>query len=151
MTYARLTSLVLLTALFSACGSSTPPKKIDGFWFATLQNQDGSSAYTFSATLTQNSGSTVTVSSFGFTNSAPCFNAPLGQTATFTASGHSREFQTGQFGMNISTALGTMVENVLTLAGTRNPDGSISGTWILTGKSGCSGNGAYTMTAPRPL
>ena len=44
-----------------------------------------------------------------------------------------------------------MVENVLTLNGTRNSDGRISGTWTLTGLSECSGGGIYTMTAPLPL
>ncbi len=151
MICARFTPLAALLFFLFACGSSAPPKKIDGFWQATLQNPDGTAAYTFSATLTQASGSDVTVSYFGFTSPAPCFTAVMGQSATFSASGHSGGFETGSFGMNISTAMGTMVENVLTLTGTRRGDGSIEGTWTLSGLTGCSGSGKYTMIAPRPL
>ena len=151
MTCARVTSLVLLSCFLAACGSSTPAKKIDGMWNASLQNPDGSAAYTFMATLTQSTGPTVDVSNFVFTAAAPCFTDPMGQTATFNATGHSGGYEIGPFGMNIATARGTMVENILTLTGTRNSDGKISGTWTLTGLSGCSGGGSYTMTAPRPL
>jgi hypothetical protein len=151
MNCARLTSLALLAFFLVSCGSNSPAKKIDGVWNASLQNPDGSVAYTFMATLTQSTGSTVIVSNFGFTSPAPCFTAPLGQSATFTASGHSGGYETGPFGMNIDTGLMTPVENVLTLNGTRNSDGRILGTWTLTGLSGCSGGGTYTMTAPLPL
>ena len=150
MSRARLISLLLPAFFLLACGSSAPPKKIDGVWFANLQS-GGNAAYTFSATLTQNSGSTVDVTGFGFTGDAPCFGSPTGQTATFSVSGHAGGFQVGTFSMNISTSLGTAVENVLTLNGTRSADGTISGTWILTGLAGCSANGNYTMTAPKPL
>lgn len=151
MTYARVISLVLLSCFLAACGSTAPAKKIDGVWNANLQNPDSSGAYTFMATLTQSTGSNVDVSNFVFTAAAPCFTDSMGQTATFNATGHSGGYETGPFGMNIATARGIMVENTLTLTGTRNSDGKISGTWTLTGLSGCSGGGSYTMTAPRPL
>jgi len=144
-------SLLLLAAIGTACGSNPIPKVIDGTWNASLLNSDSSVAYTFQTTLNQDTGSAVKVIRFTFTSDAPCFTAPMGQTATFSATGHSRDFQTGPFSMNIATAMGTMVENVLTLNGTRNADGGISGTWTLTGLSGCSGSGNYTMTALRPL
>ena len=93
----------------------------------------------------------MTVSSFSFTSDAPCFTAPIGQTATFSVTGHAGGFEVGTFGMDVTTAMGTQVENVLALTGARAADGTISGTWTLTGLSGCSGNGTYTMTAPTPL
>jgi hypothetical protein len=151
MKASRSLSLLLFASILTACGSNTVPKVIDGTWNASLQNPDSSVAYTFQATLNQDTGSSVKVIHFDFTSDAPCFTAPSGQTATFSATGHSREFQTGPFSMHISTANGTMAENVLTLTGTRNADGNISGTWTLTGASGCSGSGNYTMTALRPL
>ncbi len=150
MNRAGLTSFFLLAFFLLACGSSTPPKKLDGVWSANLQS-GGNPAYTFSATLTQNSGSTVDVTGFNFTSAAPCFSSPTGQTATFSVSGKAGGFQVGTFGMNISTIFGTDVENVLTLNGTRRADGTISGTWTLTGLAGCSSNGNYTMAAPKPL
>ena len=151
MNLVRSTFVALLAFFLVSCGSSPAPRKIDGFWTAALQYPDSTPAYTFMATLTQSTGSTVSVSSFGFTSAAPCFTTPLGQTATFTATGHSGGYETGPFGMNVSTSFGTQVENVLTLSGTRSSDGKISGTWTLPGLSGCSGSGTYTMTAPTPL
>ena len=143
--------LILLGSLLVGCGSTRAPKVIDGTWNANLQNPDNTPAYTFSSTLNQGSGSTVTVINFVFTASAPCFSSSTGQTATFSATGHAGGYQTGPFTMRISTALGVAVENVLTLNGTRNADGRISGTWTLTGASGCSGSGKYMMQALLPL
>src|SRR4029077_10927245 len=152
MKCARLISLALLAFFLVSCGSSSPAKKIDGLWNASLQNPDGSVAYTFMATLTQSTGSTVNITSFGFTSPAPCFTAPLGQSATFTASGHSGGYETGPFGMNIATGLMTPVENVLTLTGSRQSNGTISGNWTVTGLSRCSGvSGTYNMSSPLPL
>lgn len=142
----------LLTLILAACGGSgAAPKNLDGFWMANLTNQDGSQAYQFGATLSQSSGPAINVSGFGFINSAPCFSSPTGQNATFSVTGHSGGYQTGSFNMTISTALGVDVENVITLTGQRNSDGTISGKWTLTGLSGCSGGGNYTMHAPPPL
>lgn len=139
--------VILLASFLVACGSTRPSRVIDGAWNANLQNPDNSSAYTFSTTLNQGTGSGVTVISFLFTASAPCFSSSTAQTATFSATGHAGGYQTGPFSMNISSALGGPVENVLTLSGTRNSDGTITGTWSLSGLPGCSGNGAYSMKA----
>jgi len=151
MNLALLFSLLLLTSILTACGSSPAPKKIDGTWNASLVNSNSSEAYTFAATLSQATGTTVSVSNFNFTSAAPCFTAPLGQTATFSATGNSGGYQTGPFGMSVGTGLMTPVENVLTLTGTRNADGSISGKWTLTGLSGCSASGSYTMNQFLPM
>lgn len=150
----KMVSVILLLSfapLLVACGSSHPAKKIDGVWNGNLQNFDSSSAYKFSTTLTQNSGSTVDVSGFLFMDSAPCFPARTTETATFSATRHSGGFEIGPFAMHISTTLGTGSQNVLTLDGVRAPDGKISGTWSLTGSPGCSGTGTYTMQALTPL
>ena len=151
MNLGRLSSLLLLASILTGCASSTAPKVIDGVWNASLLNSDSSVAYTFQTTLNQDTGSAVKVIQFDFTSDALCFTAPIGQSATFTATGHSHGFQTGPFSMNVTTTYGTMVENVLALKGTRNADGNISGTWTLTGLSGCSAKGNYAMTAVRPL
>jgi hypothetical protein len=151
MTCARITLLILLLSFLAACGSGRPAKKIGGIWNASLQNPDGSPAYTFTATLTQSTGSNVDVSAFVFTATAPCLTAPIVQTATFNSTAHSGGYETGVFGMNVSTAAGTGTENVLTLSGTRDSNGQIAGTWTLAGISGCSGGGAYTMSAVTPL
>jgi hypothetical protein len=51
--------------------------------------------------------------------------------------------------MTITTVFPAGMNNVLTLQGTRNGDGSISGTWTLTGLTGCTGeNGTFQMLQP---
>jgi hypothetical protein len=146
-----VTFLLSVAALQVACGSNLPARKIGGIWNANLQNFDSSSAYRFSATLTQNSGSTVDVSAFLFVDSPRCFPSQTGQTATFSSTRHSGGYEIGPFAMHISTTFGTATENVLALDGVRGTDGKISGTWILTGAPGCSGSGTYTMQALTPL
>ena len=141
--------LVLLTAGIISCGVT--PMKINGSYVASLLNPDGTAAYTFATTLTQASGSAVSVSGFAFSSSAPCFNAPMGQTATFSATGSSHGYQIGPFAMTVTTALGPPVENVLTLSGSRNNDGRISGTWSLTGLTDCTGSGSFTMGPQPPI
>jgi hypothetical protein len=43
----------LLAFFLVSCGSNSTAKKIDGVWNASLQNPDGSVAYTFTAALTK--------------------------------------------------------------------------------------------------
>jgi hypothetical protein len=54
---------------------------------------------------------------------------------------------TGTFEMTISTMFPAL-NNVVTLTGNRTGDGTISGTWVLTGQTGCSGNGTFTLSPP---
>jgi len=145
MKLARLTFLFLLASILMSCGSSSTPKPIDGAWRATLLNPDSTTAYTFTTVFSQSTAPTVDVISFLFVTPVTCFPSPTGQSATFSVTGHGGGFETGPFTMNVSTAFGTLVENVLTLNGTRNSDGTISGTWTLTGLTGCSGSGSYSM------
>ena len=146
MKLARLTFLFLLASILLSCGSSPASKTIDGAWRANLLNPDSSTAYTFTTVLTQGTSTTLDVTGFLFVTQPSCFPTPLGQNATFSVTGHRGGFQTGPFTMTISTAFGTMVENVLTLNGNRNGDGSITGTWTLTGLGVCSGpKGNYSM------
>jgi hypothetical protein len=146
MIHIRLLSLLGFALLLVACSSSPAPRTIDGAWKASVVNSDQSVAYSFTVSLNEGTGSTVTIVGFNFIPEAPCFPNPLGQTATFSATGRSGGFETGPFTLNVSTAFGTGTENVLALTGTRNGDGTITGTWTLSGLSGCSGSGTYSMT-----
>lgn len=145
MKVTRLAFLILLASILMSCGSSPAPRTIDGAWRANLLNPDSSTAYTFTVVLSQTAPPSLDIIGFSFVTSAACFPTPLGQSATFSATGHSKGFETGPFTMSVSTAFGTMTENVLTLNGSRNSDGTISGTWTLTGQTGCSGGGNYSM------
>lgn len=151
MKYISVTFLAFLAAILTSCGGSSTAKNISGSWNASILNANGSSAYTFTTNLAQSGGTDVTVSSFGFTSPAPCFTALMGQAATFSVTGSSHGFQTGPFTMTVETALGTQVENILTLTGNRNSGGGISGTWSGTGFSGCTGSGTFSMSAMLPM
>ncbi|HTS35675.1 MAG TPA: hypothetical protein VMH04_08395 [Candidatus Solibacter sp.] len=148
MPLAKVTSLTLIVLLFAGCGFVPAQKNINGEWFAQLNNPDQSQAFWFSTQLSQAKGESVGVSGFTFAPTPPCFSSQTSQTATFSVSGHSGGFQTGAFAMTISTTFGTETENDLTLNGTRTSDGTISGSWTLSGLSGCFGNGSFSMTPP---
>jgi len=141
--------LALAVLMLISCGSN--PKTINGTWQAALANTDGSVAYTFLTSLTQGTGSAVSVSNFGFNSPASCFTSSLGETAVFSVSGNSNGYQTGSFQMTITTAFPEGVNNVLTLNGTRNSDGGISGNWTVTGLTRCPGNGTFTMHVLIPV
>lgn len=141
-----------LVLILGACGSSRQPQNINGGWFADLKNPDGSSAFAFQTTLTRGSGMAVDVTNFTFEPAPQCFVSTTSETATFSPTGSSNGIVTGTFAMNVSSTL-PAVQNVLTLQGTRNAGsvdfGSISGTWTLTGQSGCTGiSGTFTMNQP---
>lgn len=141
-------ALAGLVLILGACGGTSPqPQSINGPWFATVNNPDQSSAFPFTATLAQGSGATVNVTNLVFLNSTLCFSTATSEVATFSAPGGSNGIVQGTFTMTISTIF-PAVNNVLTLQGARNADGSISGTWTLTGQSGCAGNGNFTMLLP---
>jgi hypothetical protein len=134
-------------ATLVSCGSSS--QNINGPWFGTAAANPGSSlAFTFGANLAQGSGNNVTVSNVSFGSSLACFPSGFSSTATFSSIGSANGFQTGSFTMKVSTMFPSAVNNVLALQGARNSDGSISGTWILTGQTGCSGNGIFKMSLP---
>lgn len=143
----RVASLVILTFMLAACGTSSQPQNINGPWSAGLNNVDQSQNYSFSATLTEGSGTTVNVTNFAFASSTACFSTQTSEVATFNITGSSNGVLMGSFGMTISTVFPAL-NNVLTLQGSRNDNGSISGTWTLTGQPGCIGNGTFTMYLP---
>jgi len=144
----KMVTAVAALVLIS-CGSS--PKTINGTWQASVLNPNGSLAYTFLSGLAQGTGSAVNVSNFDFNSPAPCFATPLGQTASFSVTGNSRGYQTGPFQMTVTTIFPAATNNVLTLSGNRNSDGGITGTWTISGLTGCPGNGTFTMNVQIPV
>lgn len=133
----------------AACsnGSGSSSGSVNGNWNASLTNLDGTPAYAFTTSFTQNSSSAVTVTNFTLTSTGPCFSSQsTTQTGSFALSGNFNGNVAGTFGMNITTMFpGAVTQNVLTLQGTVSGN-TISGTWNLTGVSGCSGNGTFTIT-----
>jgi uncharacterized lipoprotein YmbA len=148
----KVAGLTWLALMLGACGSSRQVQGINGGWSAYLKNPDGTSAFTFQTTLTQGGGAAVDVTNFIFEPSPQCFVATTSETASFTSTGNSNGIAVGAFAMTVSTTFPS-VQNVLTLQGTRDTSsqtpGSISGTWSLTGQSGCSDiNGTFVMNQP---
>lgn len=142
--------LLSMTLVLLACGGGTNHDVIQGNWKASVLNPDGTSAFNFTATLTQ-TGSTVTVTNLSFVNPSTCFAEGTTATGTFTFTGTTHGVTSGAFQMTIqsgpSNPNGT---NALALPGTfvRN---AISGAWGLTGTGlDCSTpedatSGSFTM------
>jgi hypothetical protein len=137
----------LLGLAMAACGNGYSSGNINGTWSATLaSSSDQSTAYAFSTTFTQSGGGVLTFTNFTFTSSGPCFTGDAtSETGGFTLSGNSNGEVTGTLRMSITTEFpGGATQNVLNLQG--NVSGNtITGTWTLTGVSGCSGNGTFKI------
>lgn len=149
MKQASIAMLLALGLTLGACGGGgmgSNSGNVNGNWTATLTNPDGTPAFAFTTSLSQNSGnSTVNVTSLSFSTSTPCFDSQTSETGSFVLSGNFNGNVAGAFGMTISTMFpGT--QNMLTLQGNAN-NNTISGTWTLTGaQSGCTGSGSFTLT-----
>jgi len=144
--------LVAVGLTAAGCGGGSGPGSgnINGTWSATLSNMDGSTAYSFTSTFTQGSGSSVSFTNFTFSSAGPCFaSEETTETGSFGLAGNFNGAVSGTFAMTISTMFPSAMNNVLTLQGTVNGN-TISGTWILAGGTGCNGNGTFVIhTQPR--
>lgn len=137
---------LLLTFLFTlaACGGGNSSSgNINGNWTATLTDAQGNAQFGFTTNFTAGSGNTLNIVSFQFTTAGSCFSTPTTETGSFVLAGDFNGNVTGQFQMTIATVFPAN-NNVLTLNGGVNGN-SITGTWTLTGGTGCTGNGAFTM------
>ncbi len=136
--------LLTLALALAGCGSGSNAGNINGNWSAALTNPDGTPAFAFTTTISQTGNNGVSFSNFNFTTSGSCFNSPVSETGSFVVSGNFQGNVQGSYQMTISTTFPSN-NNVLTLQGTAHGN-AISGTWTLTGMSGCSGSGNFTMT-----
>jgi hypothetical protein len=144
-----IAALSWLVLMICACGSSQP-LNINGFWIANLNNPDGTPAFGFTTNFMQGSGTAVNVTNLQA--STPCFSTPTSETATFSRTGSSNGVQTGPFAMTISTEFPAAQNNIATLQGNRDAvTGGITGSWTMTGQSGCTGSGLFTMNQPPPV
>jgi hypothetical protein len=135
------------------CGSSTPStvKTADGIWESALTGSGaGVGVFNFITTFSVGSGGSLSVSYFSFLTTGPCFPVS-GDTAsgsfnvTATSTSPTADFQfTVQSGSSMLAMTGTAT-------GTADSSGNITwstvtGTWTLTGDTGCTGSGTFTMT-----
>ena len=134
-----------IALVLAGCGTTSNSNLINGNWTAALLNSSsgGSPIFNFTTTLTQSSGSSVSVTNLNFTTSSPCFASGSTATGGFTLSGNLNGVTSGGFQMNIQSTGSS--NNLLTLIGTVS-NNTISGNWTLSGTtSGCSGSGQFTM------
>jgi hypothetical protein len=140
--------IALLAATIAAVGCSTSNSNstsVNGNWSASLTNsQSGQTNYAFTTTLTESNGGGVTVTNFKFTSAGSCFvDGQTSESGTFTLSGNFNGNVTGTFGMTINS---TNSNNAtLVLQGGVGPNNTLTGTWVLSGSTACSGSGNFTF------
>ena len=139
-----VTFLLGLGLVLVGCGSSKTAGNINGNWTATLTDNSGGQVFSFTTALVATGSSgTVSVNNFRFTTNSACFVSDETESGTFALTGDFSGNVSGQFGMSVLS--GSPGGNTLTLTGTAN-GGTISGTWVLAGSTGCSGTGSFRMT-----
>jgi hypothetical protein len=140
--FAVILLLVAGLALVGCGSNSSNPANINGTWNATLLSNSNSTDFNFGTSLSVNTDGTVSVSNFSFTTSSSCFASGETESGSFTLAGNFNGKVSGQFGMTVQS--GNPSGNTLALTGTVNGN-TITGNWTLTGSSGCTGNGTFTM------
>ena len=148
-----IVGLVFASSLLGACGGGSTPKSINDLYIGQLSDPSQTPDLAVSMDLAQASGSALNITDFSIESLGTfpsCFSSSTTQTATFTANGSSNGYITGTFTMTVTTLFPT-TNNVLTLTGTRNGEGTVAGTWVLTGETGCSGNGSFSLSPPPPV
>ena len=131
--------LVAVVLTLVGCGSNGSKGNINGTWTAVLSDTD----FSFGTSLVVNSDGTLSVNQFSFSTSGPCFVSGETESGSFVFAGDFDGKVTGQFDFKVMS--GSPSGNTLTLTGTVNGD-AITGTWSLTGGTGCQGAGNFTMT-----
>lgn len=153
-----IVGLVFMELFVAGCGSnssttSTAQTAANGIWESSLIGSDaGVGVFNFTTAFTINGDGSLSVTYFSFLTTAPTACFPLTGESTngsfdinSTGNTASANFQfTVQSGGNSLSLTGTAT-------GTTDASGnttwtSITGNWTLTGGSGCTGTGTFTMT-----
>jgi len=146
MTRFGIAVLLLVGLPLTGCGSSNSinsnTNNVNGNWNATLASGDNSSMFQFATSLTADSNGVLTISDFNFTTDSPCFADGETEAGSVTLGGDLKASPSGQFAMAIRS--NPPSGNTLMLSGT-DKGKTISGSWTLTGDSGCDGFGTFTM------
>jgi hypothetical protein len=138
-----IAAILVMGFVLAGCGNNGSGN-INGNWTATLTNPDTTPAFAFTTTFTGANAGALTISSFSFTTSGTCFaSGTTTEAGTVSLSGNYNGSVTGSFGMTITDMLPGGVSNALALDG-KVAGNTITGTWSLTGGSGCTGNGVFT-------
>lgn len=154
-------AILLLLALFlNGCGSgsSDVQSAVGGTWESQmLGGSSGASGFSFITEFNvTGAGGSLTIDTFQFLTAGPCFPIDGGTiNGNMILTVNPDTFAvTGPFVMTVVSGINTLTLNG-TVTGTENGttgteliDGMITGTWTLTGSSGCTDptGGSFTMT-----
>ena len=140
-------ALLIMGLTLVGCGAnnSSNPANVNGAWNATLLDTNNTTVFTFGTSLMVNGDGSLTISNFSFSTNSPCFVTDEKESGSFTLSGNFNGNVTGKFGFNVQS--GSPSGNTLVLSGSANGS-TISGTWTLTGGTGCTGSGSFSMIRP---
>lgn len=132
--------LVAMVLTLAGCGwDHHRHGNINGTWTAVLSDTDLS----FQTSFVVNGDGTLSVSQFSFSTNGSCFVSGETESGSFALTGDFDGNVTGQFDFEVVS--GSPSGNTLTLTGTVNGD-TITGTWSLSGGTGCQGSGTFNMT-----
>jgi hypothetical protein len=130
--------LVAMVLTLVGCGSNGSKGNINGTWTAVLSD----TSFSFGTSVVVNNDGTLSVSQFSFSTNGPCFVSGETESGSFTFTGDLNGNVQGRFDYTVVS--GSPSGNTLTLTGTANGN-TIAGTWSLTGGTGCTGSGNFTM------
>jgi uncharacterized lipoprotein NlpE involved in copper resistance len=131
-----LLAAVVLT--LTGCGNNSKQGNINGHWTAVLSDTN----FSFATSVLVNGDGTLSASNFSFSTNSPCFVSGETESGSFAFTGNFNGKVTGTFTFNVVS--GSPSGNTLMLTGTVNGN-AITGTWSLTGGTGCTGSGNFTM------
>ena len=131
--------LVMAVMTLVGCGNNSSHGNINGHWTAVLTD----TTFNFGTSIVVNNDGTLSVSNFSFSTNSPCFVSGETESGSFAFTGDFNGKVTGSFTFKVVS--GSPSGNTLSLTGTVSGD-TITGTWSLTGGSGCTGSGNFTMT-----
>jgi len=136
--------LLAVPLVLSACGSNsstTATTTASGTWQADIMGGAGEAgALSFITSFSIGSGGALSVSSIQFINVQTCFASDATASGTLVVTTGTNNVVTGTLSFQVVSGGST-----LSLSGTENGT-TITGTWTLTGGTGCTGSGTFTMT-----
>jgi hypothetical protein len=149
--------LLLVAFMLNGCGSSskttTTATTAPGVWSADLPGgTGGASGFSFTTQFTLNGDGSLSITYFQFLTQGTCFPVSGGtQTGSMVLTTNTTtNAVTGTFTYTVQSGGNTLTLNGTvtgTASGTALSGGSITGTWSLTGGTGCNSTGeSFTMT-----
>ena len=136
--------LIALGLAMVGCGSNgSNSTNINGNWSASMTSSpSGPTIYAFTTTFTEVSSGGLDITNFTLTSGGSCFvSGQTTESGSFTLSGDFNGNVKGTFGMTITGS-----GNTLMLQGGVGNNNMLTGNWSVTGSTGCTGNGTFTIT-----